>query len=80
MIDEKLCVTEPVLREKLTKASSAPTSTELDVPDSWYGLLGDISNDPIAQSLMLRLKSGTVDGVVAPMTPKTPKTPSTLKY
>ena len=73
-------MTEPIVKTKLKKVSSAPTSTELDVPDSWYGLLGDISNDPIAQSLMQRLKSGTVDGAVALTTPKTPKTPATLKH
>ena len=46
-IDVSLCVTEPVVREKLKKVSSAP-SKEIDIPDSWYGLQGDISKDPIA--------------------------------
>ena len=63
-IDVTLCVTEPVVREKLKKVSSAP-SKEIDIPDSWYGLQGDISKDPIAQSLMKRIQSGSLNEAVS---------------
>ena len=36
----------------------------MDIPEQWNGLYGDISQDPIAQSLMKRVEAGSLDASV----------------
>ena len=71
-------------KAKVRKSAPQPLSKKkIDVPEQWNGLYGDISQDPIAQSLMKRLEAGTLDASVPTsdkqiMFPKKSKTMRTI--
>ena len=51
-IDESLLA--PIIKNtaKLPVTSNIKATLKTDIPESWNGLHGDITKDPIAQSLM----------------------------
>ena len=51
-IDESLLAPEIKNTANMPVTSNIKASLKIDIPESWNGLHGDITFDPIAQSLM----------------------------
>ena len=51
-IDESLLAPEIKNTANIPVTSNIKASLKIDIPESWNGLHGDITYDPIAQSLM----------------------------
>ena len=67
VIDERLVVEEIAPGESRRKSIQTPVKNlKIDIPDSWNGLYGDISQDPIAIALMERLEAGTLESSIHP--------------
>ena len=47
--------------QTLKKIKSYQPKVKMDIPPQWEGIRGDISKDPIALSLMVRLEAGSLD-------------------
>ena len=69
VIDERLVVEDVSPGESRRKAIQTPIKNlKIDIPDSWNGLYGDISQDPVAIALMKRLEAGTLESSIQPQT------------
>ena len=63
-IDENLLAPEIHHTAKIAVMQNIKTSLKIDIPESWNGLHGDISRDPIALSLIKRLEAGTLEASI----------------
>ena len=59
---------QPVLEMKKSSSLEVESKPKARIPDTWDGLNGDVSEDPIAQSLLRRFETNTL---LASLNPKT---------